>query len=142
MFRADNDVGIVEIGEVGGLDIDRADRQAGDAAVEAWSGAVSYKKVAIFAPRGASQALVALGLKKPGWPNSMVVIAENALRALRGPSPSGHRVIGSLAVMPVQNSSRRSSRFSRGLPAIMAELMAPMETPASQSGSSPASCSA
>jgi hypothetical protein len=34
-----------------------------------------------------------------------------------------------------QNSLRRSTRFSRGLPAMIAALMAPIEMPATHSGS-------
>jgi hypothetical protein len=41
-----------------------------------------------------------------------------------------------------QNASSRSMRRSRGLPAMMAPLMAPIEVPITQSGSTPASCSA
>ena len=39
--------------------------------------------------------------------------------------------------MRLQNSVRRSSRCSGLLPAMMAALMAPMETPETQSGSMP-----
>jgi hypothetical protein len=38
------------------------------------------------------------------------------------------------AVMPSQNSRRRSTRFGGGLPAMIAALTAPMEMPAIQSG--------
>ena len=42
----------------------------------------------------------------------------------------------------VQNSRKRSTRFSGGLPAMRPALMAPLEVPITQSGSIPASWSA
>jgi hypothetical protein len=44
--------------------------------------------------------------------------------------------------MRSQKTRSASSRFSGRLPAMMAELIAPIETPQTQSGSMPASCSA
>jgi hypothetical protein len=44
--------------------------------------------------------------------------------------------------MRCQNSCNRASRLRGGLPAMMAELIAPIETPDTQSGSMPRSCRA
>ncbi len=82
------------------------------------------------------------GSKKPGWPRMVVRSEDVALRAWRKTSPSGvnHQTLRS--VMRFQKVSSRSSRRSRGLPAMIAALIAPIETPETQSGSISASCSA
>lgn len=60
-----------------------------------------------------------------------------ALRIWRKMSPSGVWFQILRPVMRFQNSRRRSTRRSGGLPAISAELMAPIETPTIQSTSRP-----
>jgi hypothetical protein len=79
------------------------------------------------------------GLKKPGCPATLVTKQLCALRALRKTSPSG--VNGQIlrSVIISQNVCNWRSRFFGVLPAIIAELIAPMETPETQSGSTPAS---
>ena len=57
-------------------------------------------------------------------------------------SPSGVQGSTLRPEIVSQNSFRRGTRFSGWLPAMMAELMAPMETPEIQLGSQPASASA
>jgi hypothetical protein len=42
--------------------------------------------------------------------------------------------------MRAQNSRSRGSRSARGLPAMMAPLIEPMDVPITQSGSTPTSC--
>ena len=49
---------------------------------------------------------------------------------------------GAVCSTRFQNSRRRASRFCAVLPAISAPLIAPMEVPITQSGSTPDSCSA
>ena len=93
-------------------------------------------------PRGLIQGLGRFGLKNPGWPKAVVSIDDHILARRRGSSPSGTNSEVGRAVMVSQNRCSRSSRCSRGLPAMMAPLMLPIETPAIQSGSCPASCSA
>ena len=71
----------------------------------------------------------------------MIVTSElAALRALRKTSPSG--VNGQIlrSVIISQNACNCRSRRVGGLPAMIAALMAPIETPETQSGSTPASC--
>ena len=72
----------------------------------------------------------------------MVRNDDQALRSLRGSSPSNTAGRMSRVTIESQNVRSRSSLCSGRLPAISAALMPPIETPATQSGSSPASCSA
>ena len=73
---------------------------------------------------------------------SMVTHELVALRALRGASPSGVNGQIRRSVMLSQNVRSRLSRRSGELPAMIAALMAPIETPETKSGSMPTSCSA
>jgi hypothetical protein len=77
------------------------------------------------------------GLKKPGWPATLVTKQLWALRALRKISPSG--VNGQIlrSVIKSQKVCSWRSRCLGGLPAMIAELMAPIDTPEIQSGSHP-----
>ena len=85
---------------------------------------------------------MARGLKKPGWPSAVVIITLVALRALRKTSPSGVKSQTLRSVTMSQNCRSRSRRLSGRLPAMIAALIAPIETPEIQSGSTPASCRA
>ena len=80
------------------------------------------------------------GAKKPGCPLIMVSQELVALRALRKMSPSG--VNGQILRSVICSQNVRSWRRRRpgGLPAMIAELIAPIDTPDTQSGSMPASC--
>jgi hypothetical protein len=82
------------------------------------------------------------GSKNPGWPAIIVIHELVALRALRKTSPSG--VNGQIfrSVIRSQNVRKRLNRWSGTLPAMIAALIAPIETPETQSGSIPHSCSA
>ena len=82
------------------------------------------------------------GVKKPGWPCTIVIQELARLRALRKASPSGVKCQTLRSVIISQNVRSRSSRRRRELPAMIAELMAPIETPDTQSGSISASCNA
>ena len=88
----------------------------------------------------ASQGERTFGAKNPGWPCSTVIIDDQRLWALRRSSPSGRNPHTGRSVTVRQKSRSASSRSSLALPAISAALIAPIETPAIQSGSSPASC--
>jgi hypothetical protein len=83
--------------------------------------------------------LKVLGLKKPGIPPVMARKALDWLRKARVASmannPSQRLDVETVS----QKSLSRSIRRPGGLPAMIAALAAPMETPASQSGSIPAS---
>ena len=71
-----------------------------------------------------------------------VIMDDQALWALRASSPSGSQGQARPAVTMSQNSRSRSRRRSGGLPAMMALLMPPIDTPATLSGYNLASCSA
>ena len=82
------------------------------------------------------------GSKKPGTP---VVTASAALVSLKSRRELSSLESGRPRSHPEtrsQNSRRRSTRFSGGLPAMMAALTEPMEMPATQLGACPASQSA
>src|SRR4029078_11524960 len=72
------------------------------------------------------------GRKKPGMPNQAPAIALHWFDAARSPQS-----IGTLWLGPddtnCQNSFSRATRWSGALPAINAALIAPIETPATQS---------
>jgi hypothetical protein len=63
-----------------------------------------------------------------------------ALRALRKTSPSGVKGQILRSVILSQNVCKARRRRLGGFPAMMAELIAPIETPETQSGSTSASC--
>ncbi len=86
-------------------------------------------------PHGCSQADGTRGRKKPGTPEARLASALHSLKKPRTTSPSSSGLAGTPSVTSSQNARRRSTRRSGGLPAISAPLMAPMETPAIQSGS-------
>jgi hypothetical protein len=89
-----------------------------------------------------SHGLGTRGSKNPGCPPNMVIHELVALRALRKTSPSG--VNGQIfrSVISSQNVRKRLNRWSGTFPAMIAALIAPIETPETQSGSIPRSCSA
>jgi hypothetical protein len=74
-------------------------------------------------------------VKKPGTPKVAInaaLVSLNSDRA-RSPFPRGFQGTGEETIS--QNSLRRPTLFSRGLPAMIAALMAPIEMPAIHSGS-------
>jgi hypothetical protein len=80
--------------------------------------------------------------EKPGWPSVVVMNELVKSRAFRKMSPSGVWCQILRLVMRSQNVWGRSSRRSGGLPAMIAELIAPIDTPQTQCGSILASCKA
>ena len=64
----------------------------------------------------------------------MACQAASWFRSRRQSSPSGVQKGSAPLVMRSQNVCRRSSRRSGGVPAMIALLMAPIDTPDSQSG--------
>src|ERR1043166_4897336 len=73
------------------------------------------------------------GAKKPGWPKATVIIAlAQRWPAASGPVVRGHSTVG--AVISCQKLRRRATRSFGALPAMIAALIAPIETPATQSG--------
>ena len=82
------------------------------------------------------------GLKKPGWPDKSEELALRWLKKRRKSSP--RLIVGQAKddVARSQNWRSRGNRISGSLPAMMAELIDPIEMPESQSGSQPASDSA
>ena len=77
------------------------------------------------------------GVKKPGTPKVAISAAEVSLNSERARSPgvTGFHDTGDDTIS--QNSLRRSTRVSGPLPAMIAALMAPIEMPATHSGSKP-----
>ncbi len=75
------------------------------------------------------------GLKKPGTPKVAIRAALVSLNSKRPRSPEVIGFQGSGAETISQNSLSRGTRFSRGLPAMIAALTAPIEMPAIHSGS-------
>jgi hypothetical protein len=82
------------------------------------------------------------GVKKPGTPNSITMAAPAAFSQKRSGPSLNHLSAGQSELTKRQNSSNRDTRLPGGLPAISAALMAPIEMPATHSGSISASCSA
>ena len=82
------------------------------------------------------------GAKKPGLPNTATVPALSLLNAGRIASSQGGKGYGAYEDTRSQKARSRSTRFSGGLPAISAVVMAPMETPTTQVGTWPASARA
>ena len=79
------------------------------------------------------------GLKKPGAPHEQSVQRAELIDQVMGvfvlDLDPRNRGMPKASVLTVsQNSRSRSTRFSGGLPAISAALMAPIEMPATQSG--------
>src|SRR5690606_27225280 len=103
-------------------------------------------------PLGARKGDMVRGRKKPGAPPSRVLNAHIWLTQPRArswfqppvPITDDNSVggIGGAVVIASQKARSASTRFSGGLPAIRAELMAPIEMPATQSGCNPASAKA
>jgi hypothetical protein len=83
----------------------------------------------VVAPVRLIQGLGKRGEKKPGCPATLVTKQLCALRALRKMSPSGvnGQIFRSVIISQKACSWRR--RCLGGLPAMIAELIAPMETP-------------
>jgi hypothetical protein len=88
-------------------------------------------------PGGQSGAGGKRGVKKPGTPKVAMIAAEVSLNSERARSPgtTGFQDTGWDTMS--QNSFSRSTRFSGSLPAMIAELIAPIEMPATHSGSKP-----
>jgi hypothetical protein len=80
-----------------------------------------------------------LGVKKPGWPSTSAPRAAASFAHCRGRSPSGAGQGIRSGVIVSQKSRSLVRRSAGALPAMIAALMAPMETPQSQSGAMPAS---
>jgi hypothetical protein len=106
---------------------------------------VSYQLVAPGPPAGCRNGGGARGAKKPGTPLARIWPAASWLIQPRAASPVS-RSVQALAQPPSrgwltnsQNSRSRATRVSRGLPAMMALLIAPIEMPAIQVGSTSAS---
>ena len=83
-------------------------------------------------------------MKKPGTANTLAVVAENRLLQPRHGAGSGsaNGAGGSGTDTRRQNSRSLDTRRSGGLPAIIAALIAPIDTPAIQSGATPAAAKA
>src|SRR5215470_8723128 len=91
-------------------------------------------------PSGARKAGGKRGTKNPGTPKAATVAALKRLRAMRTGSIWSGTTIGIPEETRSQNSRSRSTRFSGALPAINAALIAPIDTPVSQSGARLWSC--
>ena len=91
-------------------------------------------------PSGARKAGGTRGAKNPGTPKAAAVAALRRLRAMRTGSICSGATIGIPEDTRSQNSPSRSTRLSGGLPAINAALIAPTDTPVTQSGARPWSC--
>jgi len=74
------------------------------------------------------------GSKKPGTPPTAANVALVSLKMRRGLSSLASGQASRRLETRSQKSRRRSTRLSGGLPAMMAELTAPMEMPATQVG--------
>ena len=89
-------------------------------------------------PGGWNGAAGTRGEKKPDTPNSIAIVAFVSLTTSRPPSsfapgpPYAGAANGNEETIS-QNSRRRAMRISGALPAIRAALIAPIETPATQS---------
>ncbi len=81
-------------------------------------------------------------MKKPGMPKAAVPAKLRPLNQGRRASSAAGGTKGEPAVARFQNSFSRSTRRSGGLPAIRVELIAPIDTPVTQSGCRPAAASA
>ena len=75
------------------------------------------------------------GVKNPGTPKVAIRAALVSLNRVRPPSPGVIGRQGTGAETISQNSFSRGTRFSGALPAMIAALMAPIEMPATHSGS-------
>ena len=82
------------------------------------------------------------GWKNPGTPKVALADAERKLNARRSGSKAAGATSGTPDDTRSQNSRRRASRRSGGLPAMSAALIAPIDTPVTQSGANPTSESA
>jgi hypothetical protein len=98
--------------------------------------------IAAFVPCGLSTAGGMRGAKNPGTPDSAASAALVSLNTRRELSSLASGRPGSQLDTPSQKARKRSTRFSGGLPAMIEELTAPIETPATQLGISPASARA
>jgi hypothetical protein len=78
------------------------------------------------------------GSKKPGTPPTTASVALVSLKMRRELSSLESGQASRRLETRSQNSRRRSMRFFGGLPAMMAELTAPIEMPATQLGICPA----
>ena len=78
------------------------------------------------------------GEKKPGMPKNIADAAAMRFIIGRAKSNPAGSTNGVRDDTRSQNARRRSTRRSGGLPAISAELIAPIETPTTQSGANPA----
>src|SRR5215211_3452690 len=85
----------------------------------------------MYAPQNAGRC----GLKKPGMPLARVDQYDHMSESPVQTGMNGHALGRSIRF---QNSSSLARRSSRSLPAMMPALMAPIEVPTTQSGSTPA----
>src|SRR5579862_4193199 len=79
------------------------------------------------------------GAKKPGTPKAAAALALSRFSDGRKRSNDAGGMSGEADETMSQNSASRSTRAAAELPAMSAALMAPMETPVTQSSSRPAS---
>ncbi len=96
---------------------------------------MSYQLIDPAEPAAWNGAGGSRGVKKPGTPNSIAWEALNSLTLSRSEASAGIAGAVTPELTISQNSRRRATRCSAGLPAISAALMAPMEMPATQVGS-------
>jgi hypothetical protein len=102
------------------------------------SGVVSQTLIASGVPCGMSTGGGTRGSKKPGTPPTTASVALVSLKIRRELSSLARGQPRRRLETRSQNSRKRSMRFVGGLPAMMAELTAPIEMPATQLGLCPA----
>ncbi len=82
------------------------------------------------------------GSKNPGTPVVAAIVALASLKILREASSVASGGSKSRLETRSQKARSLSTRFSGGLPAMIAELTAPIEMPATHAGARPAAASA
>jgi len=90
--------------------------------------------MASWVPSGAKYAGGTRGAKNPGTPNVAVAMALTRFSSNRNGLSDGGTVSGIPDDNRSQKALRRGMRSSTRLPAMIAAFIAPMETPATQSG--------
>ena len=144
MLGPDRIFGVVEIGEVAGAYVDRTDtethllelirsKSTSPSSVEI-KVLVSYQLVAAAVPFGRSGGGGNRGLKKPGTPFTRTSPAAYWLMIARAVALRNRFVQWThgvfLALTNSQNVRSFATRSAAGLPAMMAQLIAPIEMPA------------
>ena len=81
------------------------------------------------------------GMNSPGTPSVAAMVALKRFIVGRARSNADGAISGAPEDARSQNAARRSMRRSGTLPAINAALTAPIDTPVTQSGMTPASAS-